>query len=277
MKRERVLWLSSLTLALAACGQSVQNTTPQTGARAWAAYLPGAISTSMVVDPDLQDLAVRAEWLSQRPEMQEPDGLELLDANWREADFLTETEAPYYDPESPTVPPSGGGGGGGGGGSGLEPQLVEPIEPPPPPPPPPASPPLVLDYIKGVAWGSVDAYDREYAQQAIVDTRYPGQINWRRDGCSVPVALAIMLPSIPTFIIVGYRSRFEPACNLHDFGYTNIKVYERTSANRARIDDTFLGNMRHICRQCPWYQRPLCRGVAWTYHKGVRLFGSLYW
>ncbi|PYE55206.1 phospholipase A2 [Deinococcus yavapaiensis] len=119
-----------------------------------------------------------------------------------------------------------------------------------------------LAYIKSVAWGTVVNYDAQYANQAAVNVRYPG-LDWTRDGCSAPSGLGL-----------GYREDFRPACNVHDFGYRNLKVYERTEANRKTTDDVFRVNMNAICAAKSWYARPACYSAAYAYYEAVRVGGA---
>ena len=128
-------------------------------------------------------------------------------------------------------------------------------------------PTSTLSYIKSVAWGNVDNYNRQYDNRLVINTQYPFGIVWDRDGCSVS-AWAALTP--PTFFAWTYKDRFGPACNVHDFGYRNLAIYEKNETNRKITDDNFLGNMRDICHHRPWYQRPFCRAAAWSYHVAVR-------
>lgn len=135
---------------------------------------------------------------------------------------------------------------------------------------PPALPPLSgldlasdrLNYIKGVSWGSVAYYDSQYAAYAGSSAPYPG-LDWSRDGCSAPDGLGL-----------GYREDFRPACNEHDFGYRNLKVYQRTDANRKTTDEAFYSNMKGICAAKSWYKRPPCYAAAYAYYEGVRIGGG---
>ncbi|WP_216318497.1 phospholipase A2 [Deinococcus aestuarii] len=119
-----------------------------------------------------------------------------------------------------------------------------------------------LAYVKRIAWGTVPAYNAEYANQAGVNSVYPG-LDWTRDGCSAPDGLGL-----------GYREDFRPTCNVHDFGYRNLKVYERTSANRLATDDAFYANMKTVCAAKSWYTRPACYSAAYAYYQGVRVGGG---
>ncbi|GAA4021751.1 hypothetical protein GCM10022631_39940 [Deinococcus rubellus] len=119
-----------------------------------------------------------------------------------------------------------------------------------------------LSYIKSVGWGNVPNYDRQYANQGSVNAVYPG-LDWSRDGCSAPTGLGL-----------GYTGDFRPACNVHDFGYRNLKVYQRTDANRKTTDEAFYTNMKTICNAKPWYKEPPCYAAAYAYYQAVRVGGG---
>ncbi len=120
-----------------------------------------------------------------------------------------------------------------------------------------------LAYVKSVGWGSVSNYNAQYAAYSASGTLpYPG-LDWSRDGCSAPSGLGL-----------GYREDFRPACNVHDFGYRNLKVYERTDGNRKTTDEVFHGNMDIICAAKSWYKRPACYAASYAYYEGVRVGGG---
>ncbi|GGM06128.1 phospholipase A2 [Deinococcus aerophilus] len=119
-----------------------------------------------------------------------------------------------------------------------------------------------LAYVKRTGWGTVGNYNAQYAAYAFTGQPYPG-LDWTRDGCSAPDGLGL-----------GYREDFRPACNVHDFGYRNLKVYERTSANRKTTDEAFYTNMKSICAAKSWYKRPACYSAAYAYYQGVRVGGD---
>ncbi|CAM3576398.1 phospholipase A2 [Deinococcus frigens] len=119
-----------------------------------------------------------------------------------------------------------------------------------------------LAYIKRTGWGSVNNYTSQYAAYAFTGYPYPG-LDWGRDGCSAPDGLGL-----------GYREDFRPACNVHDFGYRNLKVYQRTDANRQTTDEAFYTNMKAICAAKSWYKRPACYSAAFAYYEAVRLRGG---
>ncbi|OLV19574.1 phospholipase A2 [Deinococcus marmoris] len=119
-----------------------------------------------------------------------------------------------------------------------------------------------LAYIKRTGWGSVGNYNNQYAAYAGTTRPYAG-LDWGRDGCSVPTGLGL-----------SYREDFRPACNVHDFGYRNLKVYQRTDANRKTTDQAFHTNMNAICAAKSWYKRPACYSAAFAYYEGVRVGGG---
>ena len=92
-----------------------------------------------------------------------------------------------------------------------------------------------LAYIKRTGWGTVSNYNSQYGAYSGTSLPYTG-LNWTRDGCSAPDGVGL-----------GYREDFRPACNVHDFGYRNLKVYQRTDANRLTTDEAFYTNMKRIC------------------------------
>lgn len=119
-----------------------------------------------------------------------------------------------------------------------------------------------LAYIKRTGWGTVANYNTQYGAYAGTSLPYSG-LDWTRDGCSAPDGVGL-----------GYREDFRPACNVHDFGYRNLKVHERTSSNRLATDDAFYVNMKAICAAKSWYARPACYSAAYAYYQGVRVGGG---
>ena len=119
-----------------------------------------------------------------------------------------------------------------------------------------------LAYIKRTGWGTVSNYNTQYNAYNGTTRPYTG-LDWSRDGCSAPDGVGL-----------GYREDFRPACNVHDFAYRNLKVYQRTDANRATSDDAFYTNMKAICAAKSWYARPACYSAAYAYYQGVRIGGS---
>ena len=119
-----------------------------------------------------------------------------------------------------------------------------------------------LAYVKRTGWGTVGNYDAQYGVYAGSASPYPG-LDWTRDGCSAPDGLGL-----------GYREDFRPPCSVHDFAYRNLRVYERTDANRATSDDAFYTNMKLVCAAKSWYKRPACSSAAYAYYEGVRIGGG---
>ncbi|GGI75152.1 phospholipase A2 [Deinococcus wulumuqiensis] len=119
-----------------------------------------------------------------------------------------------------------------------------------------------LSYIKTVAWGTVAQYNTQYATYSGTAAPYSG-LDWSRDGCSAPDGVGL-----------GYREDFRPACNVHDFGYRNLKVYQRTDANRKTTDEAFYVNMKSICAAKSFLTRPACYAAAYAYYQGVRIGGG---
>lgn len=119
-----------------------------------------------------------------------------------------------------------------------------------------------LAYVKSVGWGTVANYNTQYSRYVGTGQPYSG-LNWTRDGCSAPDGLGL-----------GYRETFRPACNVHDFAYRNLKVFERTAANRLTSDEVFRTNMNAICAARSFLSRPACYSAAYAYYQSVRQFGS---
>ncbi|PNY80040.1 phospholipase A2 [Deinococcus koreensis] len=119
-----------------------------------------------------------------------------------------------------------------------------------------------LAYVKRTGWGPVSDYTAQYGAYAGSALPFPG-LDWTRDGCSAPDGLGL-----------GYREDFRAPCNVHDFAYRNLKVYERTDANRAISDDAFYTNMKLVCEAKSWYKRPACYSAAYAYYEGVRIGGG---
>ena len=119
-----------------------------------------------------------------------------------------------------------------------------------------------LAYIKRTGWGTVSNYNAQYNAYNGTSSPYTG-LDWSRDGCSAPDGVGL-----------GYREDFRPACNVHDFAYRNLKVYERTDANRQTSDDAFYTNMKAICAAKSLLKRPACYSAAYAYYQGVRIGGG---
>ncbi|MFD9218803.1 phospholipase [Streptomyces sp. NPDC060064] len=90
---------------------------------------------------------------------------------------------------------------------------------------------------------------------------------WRTDGCSG-------VTNDP----LGFH--FWESCARHDFGYRNYKkMHAFSSANRLRVDNSFLADMKWQCdKQWGPYttaQRNACKRVANKYYQAVRVHGHL--
>ncbi|WP_103961194.1 phospholipase [Nonomuraea solani] len=68
---------------------------------------------------------------------------------------------------------------------------------------------------------------------------------------------------------------FRMSCRRHDFGYRNYKSVSQFPANKDRIDDAFLFDMRAVCAGYSGVSKRTCDGLAWTYYQAVRQFGDL--
>lgn len=106
--------------------------------------------------------------------------------------------------------------------------------------------------------------------------KYPRQLNWGHDGCSVPSSLRKYVKK--------YSAIFVNSCNRHDFGYRNFgkntstpgvhPKFSPTQLTKAKIDARFLANMRVNCqRKYKFYnpERYACYNVAKLYYAGVAL------
>ena len=67
---------------------------------------------------------------------------------------------------------------------------------------------------------------------------------------------------------------FRLSCHRHDFGYRNFKKFGTFDANKDRIDNAFLADLRAVCDGYSGLQRSTCRGLANTYYEAVRVFGA---
>jgi hypothetical protein len=78
--------------------------------------------------------------------------------------------------------------------------------------------------------------------------------------------------------MLGYAREFTPACNLHDFGYRNLRAHDRThtSASRRRTDDVLYAHMRAVCAPKPPGPRRACGWTAAVLYGAVRVFGGVF-
>ena len=94
--------------------------------------------------------------------------------------------------------------------------------------------------------------------------------DWSTDFCSAP--------------LVGNTGRsfnFTNSCRRHDFGYRNLQLLDRrygagqwNKANRRRVDQQFLLDMKGHCWSRPWYDEPTCLAWAETFYAVVRIAGG---
>jgi Prokaryotic phospholipase A2 len=101
----------------------------------------------------------------------------------------------------------------------------------------------------------------------------PPWLDWTNDGCSTPSPIGLG--------DTGRSFNFRMACQRHDFGYRNTKLYDQrfgthewNAASRQRIDSTLLRDMRADCAPRPFTQRFNCRAWADIYYRAVRLAGG---
>jgi Prokaryotic phospholipase A2 len=104
----------------------------------------------------------------------------------------------------------------------------------------------------------------------IYKERYPNELDWSNDGCSVPF-------SVP--IANHYKDLFEKSCDRHDFGYRN---HDKSGYDRQTVDSRFLTNMSHQCEVVyddPWDipARVLCNDAAQVFYLAVRRFAGGHW
>ncbi|MDV6374278.1 phospholipase A2 [Deinococcus arenicola] len=122
-------------------------------------------------------------------------------------------------------------------------------------------PPGGLGYVQSVACGSVRNYEEQHARKA--DS--PSGVDWFRNGCGDHLTL-------------GYAAEFTSACNLHDFGYRNLRLHAaaHTGASRKVTDDALSAHMHTICAPKESGQRQVCDWTASALYGFVRVFGGFY-
>lgn len=101
----------------------------------------------------------------------------------------------------------------------------------------------------------------------------PPWMDWTNDGCSTPFPAGLG--------DTGRSFNFRAACQRHDFGYRNTKLYDQrfgthqwNAVNRLRIDRKLLADMRADCAPRRITQRLTCRAWADTYYRAVRIAGG---
>jgi hypothetical protein len=66
---------------------------------------------------------------------------------------------------------------------------------------------------------------------------------------------------------------FTPACNRHDFGYTNYRLQTRfTVSAKLKIDNNFKTDLYYQCSSVSLSS--ICRALADVYYAAVRAFGG---
>ena len=121
--------------------------------------------------------------------------------------------------------------------------------------------------------------DQVFVEQMLYSTPMSGFVSavgsdtwfdWSTDFCSAP--------------LIGNTGRtfnFTNSCRRHDFGYRNLQLLDRrygaghwSSANRRRVDQQFLLDMKGHCWSRPWYDEPTCLAWAETFYAVVRIAGG---
>lgn len=112
--------------------------------------------------------------------------------------------------------------------------------------------------------------------------KYPTQLNWTNDGCSVPDKV-LVLGGLGV-VLKLYGKVFEHSCDRHDFGYRNFgsntstpgthPKFSPTRATKNKIDSRFYSNMKIQCDQkyggivkAPL--REACKAAAKTFYEAV--------
>jgi len=135
--------------------------------------------------------------------------------------------------------------------------------------------------VKAVEYENVGGANYGYYK-----ARYPSQINWTNDGCSVPKYVWVS-PALG-LVLRHYSGVFEHSCDRHDFGYRNygkgsspgvhLKL-DPTEARRDSIDSRFYSNMKLQCssRYSHWYEvaaKGACNSAATVYYEAVARGGK---
>ena len=115
---------------------------------------------------------------------------------------------------------------------------------------------------------------------------YNRQLNWTKDGCSVPTKLEIVTLGISpaTFGLMKlYEHVFKSSCDRHDFGYRNYgkntstpgphPKLDPTRARKNGIDSKFYSNMKVQCERDYGTFNParyMCKGAAYGFYLAVK-------
>jgi hypothetical protein len=104
----------------------------------------------------------------------------------------------------------------------------------------------------------------------VANTKSPSSLDWTSDHCSAPFVGSS-----------GASFDFTRACRRHDFGYRNLKKFERLSPHswwtaewRAAVDEQFRRDMKAHCATRAVWHRYVCYWWADLYYRVVRLFGG---
>ncbi|KAH7151669.1 phospholipase A2 [Dactylonectria estremocensis] len=92
------------------------------------------------------------------------------------------------------------------------------------------------------------------------NAKNPSTLDWTSDGCTSS-------PDNP----LGFP--FVPACNRHDFGYTNYRAQTRfTVSAKLKIDNNFKTDLYYQCSSVTL--KSICNALADVYYAAVRAFGG---
>ena len=109
--------------------------------------------------------------------------------------------------------------------------------------------------------------------------KYPTQLNWTKDGCSVPRGM-LSFPGLGA-VLRNYSNVFRHSCDRHDFGYRNYGSNTHTPGphpefdawqyRKDTIDRAFLVNMGIQCRKTypAGGGRNACYVAAGIFYKAV--------
>lgn len=134
-------------------------------------------------------------------------------------------------------------------------------------------------------------YERVYGSYyRIYKAKYPTQIIWDNNACSVPENIMEVEIGAGPWLrgkpVKYYAGLFEKSCDRHDFGYRNYGsdagglTLDPTEARRQSINDRFFSNMRYQCQRIfprkyvEAAQRGACYGAAEAFYTAVNLGGK---
>ena len=114
--------------------------------------------------------------------------------------------------------------------------------------------------------------------------KYPTQIDWQTDGCSVPSSI-LHAPGLGN-VLKYYSGVFNHSCVRHDFGYRNYGSgvknglrLDPTEARKKTIDNRFHSNLDIQCKSAysgvtKVVQREACYAAAKIFYDAVATFGG---